>query len=62
MRLSAPTKVIFWVATIVAILAVLSVVLAQAGIFTIPVIAHYAFWFLTIAYVLLTLGVTLKGI
>ncbi|MDR1975799.1 MAG: hypothetical protein LBQ18_02260 [Campylobacteraceae bacterium] len=60
MRLSAPTQVIFLITLIVAIFAVLATM--GAGYVTIPVVTDNAFWFLTGAYVLLALGVTLKGL
>ncbi|MDR0761439.1 MAG: hypothetical protein LBF13_00165 [Campylobacteraceae bacterium] len=56
MRLSAPTQVIFLITLLVAIVAVLGQFVA------IPVITPYSFWFLTAAYVLLALGVTLKNL
>ncbi|GHV06644.1 hypothetical protein AGMMS50229_11810 [Campylobacterota bacterium] len=62
MRLSAPKTIVFWIATIIAILAVISFLGAFANIFTIPLIAQNAFWFLTGAYVLLALGNVLKGL
>ena len=53
MRLTPPTKNVFY----------LSVILAVVGLvfFFVPAVAGYAFWVALIAYVLLALGVALKG-
>jgi hypothetical protein len=63
MKLSAPTKLVFWISLVVAILATASAVfgLINVGI-TIPFFTPHAFWVLFASYVLLLLGVTLKGL
>ena len=61
MKLSAPKAIVFWIATIIAVLAVVSFLGAFAGIISIPIVAANAFWFLTAAFVLLALGNLLKG-
>ncbi|MDR2790986.1 MAG: hypothetical protein LBB59_08450 [Campylobacteraceae bacterium] len=62
MRLSAPTKVIFLITLVIAVVTVVAVLLSALGIITIPLVVPYAFWLVTAAYVLLALGVTLKGL
>ncbi|MDR1614981.1 MAG: hypothetical protein LBS26_05385 [Campylobacteraceae bacterium] len=62
MRLSAPTKVIFLITLVIAAVAVVAALAAILGIVTIPLIAGNAFWLVTAAYILLALGVTLKGL
>jgi uncharacterized membrane protein len=63
MRLSAPSKVVFLISLIVAILAVASHVVGLiGGSLTIPFFTANAYWCLVAAYLLLTLGVTLKGL
>jgi hypothetical protein len=55
MKLSPPTKVIFWLATIIAALSI-------AGTLTaIPVISDNTYVLMTVAFVLLFLGSLLKG-
>lgn len=55
MNLSAPNQVVFWVAVIVAVLAILGTFVA------IPVISPYAFWVAILAFVVLAGGVMMKG-
>ncbi len=55
MKLSAPKKVVFWIAVALAAVALLSVL----GLFSIPVLG--ATWTALIAFVLLMLGNVLKG-
>lgn len=55
MNLSAPNQVVFWIAVIIAVLAII-------GMFvTIPVITPYAFWVAILAFVILAGGVLMKG-
>ena len=56
MNLSAPTNLVFFITVIIALLAVL------ATIGTVAVIPVAPFWLMTGAYVVLALGVLLKGI
>ncbi len=53
MRLNPPTKNVFWISVILAVLGLV--------FFFVPAVSAYAFWVLVIAYVLLALGNTLKG-
>lgn len=56
MNLSAPTFVVFIISLVVAIIAVIS----GLGVFAFPVIG--AFYALLIAYIILALGVLVKGL
>jgi hypothetical protein len=62
MRLSAPTKVIFLITLVIAAVTIVAVLASALGIVTIPFVVPYAFWLITAAYILLALGVTLKGL
>lgn len=56
MNLNAPSQVVFWIAVVIAIIAII-------GFFapTIPVIGPYAFWVAIIAFIVLAGGVLMKG-
>jgi|WetSurMetagenome_2_1015567.scaffolds.fasta_scaffold470876_1 hypothetical protein len=54
MKLTPPTKTVFWIAVILGIVALL-------GLFAIPAISAYAFWILFVGFVLLVLGNVMKG-
>jgi len=55
MKLSAPKAYTFWIAVILAILALL-------GQLAIAALAPYAFWILLVAFVLLALGNYVSGL
>ncbi|MCK5130434.1 MAG: hypothetical protein KAQ68_11315 [Clostridiales bacterium] len=55
MKLSAPKQIVFWIAVIIAIAAVLMAL----GVFSVSFIS--AVWVAIIAFVLLALGNVLKG-
>jgi len=55
MKLSAPTKNVFWISVIVAAVGLI----AKLGVVTF--LAPFAFWLLVVAFVLLVLGNTMKG-
>jgi len=55
MKLSAPKLVTFWIAVILAIIALL-------GQLAIAALAPYAFWILLVAFVLLALGTFVSGL
>ncbi len=55
MRLSAPTKSTFWIATILAALGVLGYFI------NLSFVSQYNFWFVVAGFVLLWLGNYLKG-
>lgn len=57
MSLSAPTKIVFLLAVIVAILSLISAV----GI-VVPVIGAYSYWVLVAAFVILAAGNLLNGL
>jgi hypothetical protein len=55
MKLTPPTKTTFWISVIL-------VALGLIGMFvTIPFVSGFAFWFVFIGYVVLLLGLLLKG-
>ena len=55
MKLNAPTKNFWWISVILAALGVLGTII------TIPVLTVYAFWFVTVGFILLALSTVLKG-
>ena len=55
MRLTAPTKVVFWIATAIALLGLL------AYFVTIPFVSDNKFLFELVAFILLWAGVYFKG-
>ena len=56
MTLNAPSQVVFWIAVIV-------VIVALVGFFmpTVPVIGQYAFWVAVLGFIVLAGGVLMKG-
>ena len=56
MKLNAPTKLVFLISVVLAILAVVSTFVA------IPVVSAYAFWVAIVAYLVLVAGNVLKGV
>ena len=56
MKLSPPTKIVFWLSTILAVLGIVSQLLVK-----IPVVSGNEFWFVAAGFVLLWLGNALKG-
>ncbi|HEY59750.1 MAG TPA: hypothetical protein G4N92_03545 [Anaerolineae bacterium] len=57
MRLTPPTKVVFWLATILAAVGIL----LETNIVIIPALSGFSFWLVAIGFVLLWLGNTMKG-
>jgi len=55
MKLNAPTKNFWWISVVLAVLGVLGTIVA------IPVVSAYAFWFVTVGFILLALSTVLKG-
>jgi hypothetical protein len=55
MRLSAPKQITFWIAVILAVLGLLSSVVA------IPVLSGMAFWLVVIGFIILALGNLIEG-
>jgi hypothetical protein len=56
MQLSAPTQVVFIIAVILAVLAVIGVFVS------IPFVSAYAFWFAIVGFVVLAAGCLMKGV
>jgi hypothetical protein len=55
MKLTPPTKNVFYVSVLLAVLGILG------SFISIPFVTAYAFWFLVAAYVVLFLGNIMKG-
>jgi hypothetical protein len=55
MRLTPPTKNVFWISVVVAAVGLI----AKLGV--VAFLVPFAFWLVLIAFVLLALGVALKG-
>jgi hypothetical protein len=55
MTLNAPTQMLFIIAVVVAIVAVLGYFIS------IPVISTYAFWIMTVAFIVLAAACMFKG-
>ncbi len=56
MKLSAPKQITFWVAVIVAVLAVIAFLVTSLGL------SGYAFWALLVAFIILALGNLIEGL
>ncbi len=55
MRLTPPTKNVFWISVVFAVVGLV------ATFVSIPVLSGIAFWLVVVGYVLLFLSVALKG-
>ena len=55
MTLNAPSQMVFIIAVVIAIIAILGVLIA------IPFVTAYAFWILVLAFIVLAGGVLMKG-
>lgn len=55
MRLTPPTKNVFWISVVLAALGLVG------SLVSIPFVSAYACWFVVVGYVLLFLGNTMKG-
>jgi len=55
MKLSPPTKIVFWIATVLAALGFIGNFVA------LPVVSGLSFWFVVVGFVLLWLGNAMKG-
>lgn len=55
MKLTPPTKNVFWISTVLAVLGLVG------QFVSIPFVSTYAFWLVVVGYVLLWLGNTMKG-
>jgi len=56
MKLNQPTLIVFWLSVVVAVVGLIGQLGVVAGL------APVAFWLALVAYILLALGVTLKGV
>jgi len=56
MNLTPPKVITFWIAVILGVLGFLGTFMS------IPLVSAYAFWFLFIGFVLLVLGLLVKGL
>lgn len=54
-RLNAPAQITFLISLVLAVLGVLAIFVA------IPFVSGYAFWFVTVGYIVLALGCIMKG-
>lgn len=55
MKLTPPTKNVFWISVVLAVLGVLG---RYANV---PFVSDYYFYFMFVAYIVLVLGNTMKG-
>jgi hypothetical protein len=55
MRLNPPTKVVFWISVVLAVLGLIGQYVS------LPFVSDFAFYFVLVGYILLFLGNTLKG-
>lgn len=55
MNLNAPTQAVFWIAVVIAVIAIIATFVA------IPVVTEYVFWVAILAFVVLAGGVLMKG-
>jgi len=56
MKLTPPTKNVFYISVVLAVVGILG------SFVSIPFVSGYAFWFVVVAYVVLFLGNTMKGV
>jgi hypothetical protein len=56
MKLTPPKALTFWIAVILGALGFLG------AIVSIPLVSAYAFWFLFVGFILLVLGLLVKGL
>ena len=57
MKLTPPKVITFWIAVILGVLGLIGVLAAS-----LPLIGAYSFWFLFAGFVLLVLGLLVKGL
>jgi hypothetical protein len=57
MKLNTPKMITFWIAVILGVLGFIGALVP-----TLPVIGAFAFWFLFVGFVLLVLGMLVKGL
>jgi len=54
MKLTPPKQITFWIGVVLAVLGLIA--------FFMPAFAAYAFWLVFVGFVLLFLGLTIKGL
>lgn len=64
LRLTPPTRNLFYLSTLIVVIAVVLYVFASFGLIIggLSIVAHYAFWIAIIGWVLLAVGVAMKGV
>ena len=64
LRLTPPTKNVFYLSVLCAIVAIVLYLLGAFGAFAggFASVAHFAFWIAILGWGLITLGVALKGV
>jgi hypothetical protein len=55
MNLNAPSQAVFWIAVVIAVIAIIGVFVS------IPVVSQYAFWIAILAFIVLAGGTLMKG-
>jgi len=55
MKMNPPTKLVFWISVVLAVLGLLGALIA------IPFVSTYAFWFVLLGYVVLAVSLFVKG-
>ena len=63
-RLTPPTKNVFYLSTLIVVIAVVLYLFAVFGLIAggFAAVAHYAFWIAIIGWGLLAIGVSMKGV
>jgi len=56
MKLNPPKTITFWISIVLAVLGLIG------ALVTIPFLSAFAFWFLFVGFVLLVLGLLVKGL
>jgi len=54
MKMNPPTKLVFWISVVLAVLGLLALI-------AIPFVSTYAFWFVLLGYVVLAVSLFVKG-
>jgi len=62
MKLSAPKKITWWIATIIAAVDLAIFLLGRFNVVQVPLVLAHKFLFMLIAFVLLWLGTFIKGL
>ena len=54
MKLTPPKKIVFWIATVLAVLGIIG------SLVSLPFVSSFAVWFVVVGFVLLWLGVAVE--